>query len=198
MSDTKTVSEEQMTEALAKLIRSVRWGRAGDLQVFIDASNQGLVRDPLTHWIRNQGWKPDLKLLKLLGYPEWVADRLTPELDEYEPNEACFFEPKSISKSSPKGGMSLGMIHDNLFREMEIFERSIGLQTLRMLQQCGKNFVTDQFKSYRITAWKSCVIDVTGTKKAPSLEVDRDGTPGEIIWQPFDLVPTPSQWVLYF
>lgn len=73
----------------------------------------------------------------------------------------------------------------------------LGLQTLKLFQS-KPELVEHGFRGYSITGWKSAVIDVTGTKKIPTLPFDRDGAPGEIIWQNFELVPTPIQVVLHF
>lgn len=187
--------DEQVGTTLSTIVASIMCSQIDDLQPIIEAGNQGRLRPALTRWLKNQGWKPDKGLLKLLGYPDWVEDRLTPNVDEYFPRH----EFKFWNKLFTGYGYSLEQVWRALFSGHSGVQPSkcIGLQTLKLFQS-KPELVEQGFRGYSVTGWKSAVIDITETKKVPTLPIDRDGTPGEIIWQNFDLVPTPLQVVLHF
>lgn len=187
--------EEQVGTTLSTIVASIMCSQIDDLQPIIEAGNQGKLRPALTRWLKNEGWKPDKGLLKLLAYPEWVEDRLTPNVDEYFPRQ----ELECWNKLFTGYGYSIGQVWQVLFGGHCGVHSSncIGLQTLKRFQSIPE-LVEVGFRGYSIAGWKSAVIDASGTKKIPVLPIDRDGQPGEITWENFDRVPTPVLCVLHF
>lgn len=197
---------DQISAANAALITSVDWKKIPDPQLIVDASTAGSLQRPLTKWLLGKGWETNRDLLKLLGYPEWVVDRLTPEVDEYLPwtNFGGVW-----ASFCPRNDLSLGRIHRGL-REggfHTTLKKCLGLQSLRFLQEHPEKIINN-YRGYSIVAWKSAVIESSGTKKCHRfllIEMEHQaklfGTP--LIWfrYPFDtsrsstvnLTPTPDR-----
>lgn len=178
--------ERQIPAAIAALINSIRWDDIPDLQLLIDACNQGKVGLVLTNYLRSSGWNHEPYMLHLLGYPDWAGFRRFPELDELKPIIDFDFDKCSVTK--PDKGVKL----EDLIEAVTVIQsRSslIGLQTLMYLCE-HKDKIPKACLGKFTLGIKSTIRDSRRKHQnefvIPAMFVDNQATSAYIHWIPAD------------